>query len=289
MLHDDQSQNPTPASVVGVGVRGPHFQAFAEGSPDVDWVEVHAETFFCDGGPRLHILERIRAHYPLSLHGVGMSLGSDQLPDPDHLKRLKDLAERFSPFMISEHLAWARHKDQWLNDLLPVPLTSSALDRFVANTDHVQQVLGRQILIENPSTYLRFCDDMMFEWEFLAELTRRAGCGLLLDLNNIAVNAANHGFDPLGWLDGLEKKMIGEYHLAGHRIDHIDGVDVHIDDHASAVDDQVWSLFNNAIQRFGVRPAMIEWDLQIPPLETLMVEVEKLRTCLHHHHHDQAA
>ncbi len=267
----------TNQNFVGVGLRAPHFEDFASGTVPVDWVEVHSETFFCQGGPRMRILERVCEHYPVSLHGVGLSLGSAERPDNGHLEQLKKLIERVQPILVSEHVAWARVGATYMNDLLPMPLTQTALDHITTNIDIVQQVIGRQILMENPSTYLAFEEDEMPEYAFLASIVEKTSCKLLLDVNNIYVSALNHQCKAIDWLDNIDGAWIGEYHLAGHRLESNGDIEVRIDDHASPVSSAVWSLFDAALEKFGARYMMIEWDSNIPALSVLMDEVEKLR------------
>ncbi|MEM7071826.1 MAG: DUF692 domain-containing protein [Pseudomonadota bacterium] len=262
---------------IGVGARHPHFDDFAAGRVDVDWVEVHSETFFCEGGQRLSVLERICSHYPVSFHGVNLSLGSSERPSKLHIDQLKKMIKDFNPFLISEHLSWGKIDQIYMNDLLPLPLTKESLENFVTNTDILQQALGQKILLENPSTYLRFTHQEMTEWEFLSQIVLKTGCGLLLDLNNIYVSACNHNLDALDWIDAFDSEWVGEYHLAGHRVEKGANHLIRIDDHASPVIDPVWDLFFKALSKYGKRHAMIEWDLNVPALPVLMKEVEKMR------------
>jgi uncharacterized protein (UPF0276 family) len=244
--------------------------------PDIAWFEVHPENYMADHRS-LARLGRVREHYPLSLHGVALSLATAGRLDVAHLARLKQLIARLDPFVISEHLAWSSTDGAHLNDLLPLPYTEEALDTMAAHVDQVQNELGRQLLIENPSRYLHFRHSTLSEPEFLTELVRRTDCGLLCDLNNIFVSARNIGIDPESYLDALPGKAIGEFHVAGHATNRVAEVTVLIDDHASPVCGEVWSLYGEALRRFGNRPTLVEWDANLPPLDVLLAEAEKAR------------
>jgi uncharacterized protein (UPF0276 family) len=224
------------------------------------------------GGPRLRQLELIRERYALSFHGVGLSLGSADPPDPAHLARIKALADRFEPALMSEHVAWSVEGGHYLNDLFPIPYTEEALELVSRNIRVAQDALGRRLLVENPSSYLRFVDSTMPECQFVAELVPRSGCGLLLDVNNVHVSARNHGFDVGEYLAAMPGDAVGEYHLAGHAEVEVDGVPLLIDDHASRVVPAVWDLFERALAAFGPRPTLVEWDNAIPPLAVLLEE-----------------
>jgi uncharacterized protein (UPF0276 family) len=257
----------------GIGLRHPHVADLIEHPPaGLAWVEVHTENYLVDGGPRLRQLERIRERYALSLHGVGLSLGSAEPPDPAHLARVRRLADRFAPALLSEHIAWSIESGHYLNDLFPIPYTEEALTLVARNVRVAQDALGRPLMVENPSSYLRFVDSTMPECEFVAEIARRAGCGILLDINNIHVSAHNHGFAVADYLETIPGAVIGEFHLAGHAMREIEGSSILIDDHASRVDEPVWRLFEAALARYGPRPTLIEWDNAIPPLEVLLEE-----------------
>jgi uncharacterized protein len=258
----------------GIGLRAPHMEAVLTCRPDVAWFEVHPENYMHDP-MALAALERVRSHYPLSLHGVALSLGSAGPLHRHHLKRLKGLVDRLDPLLVSEHMAWSVSDDAHFNDLLPLPCTEEALDTMAAHVTEVQDVLGRRILVENPSGYLRFRHSTMGEAIFLAELVRRTGCGLLCDVNNIYVSAHNIRTDPIEYLDLLPPTAIGEIHLAGHAINIADNRAVLIDDHASRVCDGVWALYRQALIRFGRQPTLIEWDADLPPLDTLLSEAAK--------------
>jgi len=261
------------AIAVGVGLRAPHFQAFLDRRPAVDWIEVHTENLFNQQGRDAQVLEQLRSDYPVSLHGVGLGLGSAHGFSGRHLQRVRELVERYQPFLVSEHLCWGAVEGRHLNDLLPMPLTREALDLFCHRVDQVQGVLGRSILIENVSTYLRFRSDAMSEAEFLAELARRTGCAILLDVNNLYVNQCNHGENAHTALHALAGASIGEIHLAGHMVT----ADAVIDHHGAPVDDKVWGLYASAVRSFGAVPTLIEWDTAIPPLDVLLDEAERAR------------
>jgi uncharacterized protein (UPF0276 family) len=254
--------------VAGIGLRAPHYAQVLRRRPALEFLEVHSENFFAAGGPALAWLERFRAAYPLSFHGVGLSLGSADPLDPAHLARLAALVRRFDPVLVSEHLSWSSSGGRHANDLLPLPFTREALDRVVANIGAAQEALGREILVENVSSYLAFPGAQMPEWEFVAEAARRSGCRLLLDVNNIHVNAANHGFDARGYLDSIPRSAVGEIHVAGHEAR--DGLLV--DTHGARVCDDVWALYARAVERFGARPTLVEWDTDIPALDVLLDE-----------------
>jgi uncharacterized protein (UPF0276 family) len=257
----------TPAA--GVGFKAEHFrEALAAPAADL-WFEVHAENYMVAGGPRLAMLERLRER-PLSLHGVGMSLAGSADPDPEHLAALKRLVDRFEPALVSEHLAWSRLDGRCFPDLLPVPRTNQVLARCAANIARVQDALGRQILIENPTHYLALRDHSWSETSFLAELARRSGCGLLIDVNNVAVGAHNLGFDPFAWLEAIPADYVGEIHLAGHSLD-AEGT-LLIDSHDAPVSEAVWNLYEALVARIGPRPTLIERDGNLPPFAELMRE-----------------
>jgi uncharacterized protein (UPF0276 family) len=264
---------PTPVSP-GIGLRAPHIEEVLTCRPDVAWFEVHAENYMYDP-TALNALERVRSNYPLSLHGVALSLGSAGPLDGRHLDRLRCLVDRLDPFLVSEHMAWSVNDGAHFNDLLPLPCTDEALDIMSSHVVEVQSVLGRQILVENPSGYLRFRHSTMSEAAFLGELVRRTGCGLLCDVNNIYVSAQNIQTDPIEYLDLLPAAAVGEIHLAGHVVNIVGNRTVLIDDHASRVSDGVWALYREALARFGCRPTLIEWDADLPPLDTLLSEAAK--------------
>ncbi|MCW5750951.1 MAG: DUF692 domain-containing protein [Alphaproteobacteria bacterium] len=258
----------------GIGLRAVHHEAVAETRPDIGWFEIHAENYLGGGSP-VQTLDAVRRDYPVALHGVGLSLGSAQGLDDGHLDRIAALAERIEPFLVSEHLSWSVVDGRYLNDLLPLPYTREALDIVAANVGRLQDRLKRRILVENPSTYLRFRASEMKEWEFLRALVRRSGCGLLCDVNNIHVSARNHGFDASAYLAALPADAVGELHLAGHAVNEADGIGILIDDHGSPVGDAVWRLFDQAVALFPSAPALVEWDSNIPPLARLVAEARQ--------------
>lgn len=265
------SSRPIPASA-GIGLRAAHHADFLEARPDIPWVEVHSENFFADGGRQLQLLDTIRHDYGLSLHGVGLSLGSTDPLDGEHLRRLARLVRRVEPALVSEHVAWGSVAGTFLNDLLPMPCTSEALAQLVSRVGQVQDLLGRQILVENVSSYLQFAGNEMTDWEFLVALARRAGCLLLLDVNNIFVNASNHGFDPLAYLDAIPPELVAEYHIAGHSVVAAAGETLLVDTHDAPVAAAVWQLFAAALLRIGRRPVLLERDARLPPLAALIAE-----------------
>jgi uncharacterized protein (UPF0276 family) len=264
----------------GAGLKPEHQRHVLEARPDVGWFEVHAENYMGAGGPPHHFLERVRALYPLSVHGVGLSIGSANGMAPGHLGRLKSVVDRYQPFVVSEHLAWSMHDGTFLNDLLPLPYTEATLSLVACHVDEAQMVLGRRILIENPSTYLRFDGEEMPETEFLRALARRSGCGLLLDINNVVVSAANHGFDPRAYLERFPHEHVGEIHLAGHAVLESDGDALFVDTHDRTISPEVWSLFRDVIARRGGRPTLIEWDSDVPAWPDLEAEVRQAESVL---------
>lgn len=264
------SASPIPARA-GIGLRAPHYRELLDTLPAVGWLEVHSENYFGEGGQPLHYLEQARSHYPLSLHGVGLSLGSTDELDRTHLSKLKRLAERFDPALVSEHLCWCSAGGRYLNDLLPLPYTEEALALVSRHIDEAQTFLGRRILVENVSSYLQFAHSTLPEWEFLTEAAARSGCGILLDVNNIYVSAVNHGFDADRYLEAIPVEAVGEIHLAGFD----SNGDCLIDTHGKPVADEVWALYRRAVRRFGRVPTLIEWDTDIPPLAILLDEARK--------------
>jgi len=253
---------------VGIGLRQPHYREVFERPPALDFLEVHSENFFLDGGASMHALERARAAHPISLHGVGLALGSADVFAQAHLDKLKRLVDRVEPALVSEHLSWGSVATRHFNDLLPVPHTREVLGLLSERVDRVQTVLNRAILIENVSAYIAYRDEDLTETALLAELARRTGCGILLDINNLYVNAVNFGFDPLARLAELPPAIVGEMHLAGHAT--ADGC--LIDTHGTRVCAEVWALFDEACRRFGPKPTLIEWDTDLPTLDVLLGE-----------------
>lgn len=259
----------------GVGLKSAHYETILEDLPDIGWFEIHAENYMGDGGAPHRYLERIRQNYPVSLHGVGLSIGADRPLDREHLARLRNLNERYQPGLFSEHLAWSTHDEFFFNDLLPVPYTPEALARCADHIDQVQETLGRQMLLENPSTYVTFAESSMTEIEFLREITERTGCGLLLDVNNVFVSATNHGYAPEDYIDAFPVERVGEIHLGGHARDEDDtGALLLIDAHDRAVADPVWALYSQAIDRTGSVPTLIEWDNDLPTWQELLAEAQ---------------
>jgi hypothetical protein len=270
------SPTRAPDPSAGIGLRAPHYAALLERLPALPFLEVHSENYFGDGGAPLAWLERFRAHYALSFHGVGLSLGSADPLDAGHLARLEALVRRFEPALVSEHLCWSSYGGRHANDLLPLPYTREALDHVVARVDAVQERLARRILVENVSSYFRFPESTIPEWEFIGEVARRTGCGLLLDVNNVWVNAANHGFDAHRYLAAVDPRRVEEIHLAG--FESAEGM--LIDTHGTPVCAEVWRLYEAAIARMGPRPTLIEWDTDIPALDVLLGEAARAQAIL---------
>lgn len=271
-----RSLSSVPAPVptrAGAGLKAPHYQDVIDRQPDIGWFEVHPENYMGRGGAPLRYLERIRHDYPLSLHSVGTSLGSHRPLDREHLSSLKQLVDRFQPGLVSEHLSWSHGYEWFTHDLLPLVYNSESLQRVVQHVQEVQETLQRPILIENPSSYLQFRDSEIPEQEFLVEVAKRSGAGLLLDINNVYVSCRNHGWDLRAYLAAIPESMVGEIHLAGHAIQSLDGVELLIDDHGSPVCRAVWELYRSTLERFGPLPTLIEWDSNIPAFDRLQQEV----------------
>ena len=276
------ASDPVPAAA-GIGLRFGHHREVIQQRPRIAWLEVHAENYL-GGGPTPALLARVRRDWPLSLHGVGLSLGSAQGLSADHLARVRAAVERFEPGLVSEHLSWSVVDGTYLADLLPLPMTEEALHVVCANVDRAQHFLGRRLLIENPSSYLRFAHSTIPEPEFLAQVARRTGCGILCDVNNVFVSACNHGGSASGYLAALPPHAVGEIHLAGHSVRPLEGGGaIRIDDHGSPVVPEVWDLFREAVGRLGPVPTLIEWDTDIPPLEVLMGEARVAQQILDEH------
>jgi uncharacterized protein (UPF0276 family) len=259
----------------GIGLRAQHHLAVLSHSPAAGWFEAHTENYFADGGAHVEALTRIRANYPLSLHGVGLSLGSADPLDTLHLDRVRRAVNRFEPALVSEHLSWSSVGGRFANDLLPLPYTDEALRHVSARITQAQDFLGRRILIENVSSYLQFECSRLPEWEFVAGVAAESGCGILLDLNNIYVAARNFGFEAQRYLDAIDPGAVQEIHLAGHSAVDVEGQELLIDTHGAPVCDAVWNLYRTALRRFGDVPTLIEWDTDIPALEVLMAEAAK--------------
>ena len=261
---------------VGVGLRAPHYREFLSRRPPVDWLEVHSENYFGDGGWDLHVLQTLRADYPISLHGVGLGLGSARGLDPDHVGALRRLIDRIEPALVSEHLCWAAAAGMHFNDLLPLPFTEEALRLVCERADALQTALARPILLENVSSGVRFRSDAVSEGQFMREVAARSGCALLLDINNLYVNQCNHGDDAHAAVAELASSSIAEIHLAGHLVTD----DAVIDHHGDRVAAPVWELYRAALRDLGPRPTLIEWDTDIPTLEVLLEEAAKARAVL---------
>jgi len=261
----------------GLGLKAQHYREIETTRPAVGWFEVHPENYMGEGGPPHRHLSVIRRDYPLSLHGVGLSIGGHGPLDEAHLGRLKALVERYEPGLVSEHLAWSTHEGVFFNDLLPLPYTAATLARVAEHVDQVQDVLGRRILLENPSSYLAFAASTFSETDFLAELVRRTGCGLLLDVNNVFVSAENLGFSPEGYIAAFPLHAVGEIHLGGHSTE-ADGL--LIDAHDRAVADPVWALFRHVLGRIGPVPSLVEWDNDVPAWPVLFAEAEAAQALL---------
>ena len=303
---------PIPASA-GIGLRGAHYKQVIDTKPNIAWFEVHSENFFAEGGITLHVLEQICQHYPISFHGVGLSLGTSDQLDKTHLQKLKRLVDSFNPALVSEHISWSNIGGMVLNDLLPVPYTQEALGYLVNNIKQTQDFLGRQILVENPSTYLEFTESEMSEPEFINQVIKQTGCGLLLDVNNIYVSSVNHNSNPYDYLQNINANAVQEIHLAGHATKQIqschaerrllqpeskhlqqntvdpsttlryaqdDTFTILIDHHGDYVADKVWDLYAVAIDIIGKVPTLIEWDTDIPALSELQSEAAKAQAIL---------
>jgi len=263
----------------GIGLRAPHYREVLDHSPQIAWVEVHSENFFGGGAP-LHTLLRVREHYPVSLHGVGMGLASASPLDQTHLSALRQLCDVIEPHAVSEHLCWNTASGIFINDLLPFPYTAAALQHVASRVEQVQQTLGRQLLVENLSSYLSFSQSEMSEGEFLADLSRRTGCGILFDVENLYVNSRNLNVDAHAFIQSLPADQIMEYHLAGYSIRNGCFVDTH--DHPVCA--EVWALYKHVLEQIGPRPTLIEWDSDIPSLDVLVGEAAKAQQLLEQRH-----
>ena len=260
----------------GIGLKPQYYRQILERRPALGFFEIHAENYMGAGGLPHHYLTRIRENYPLSLHGVGLSIGACRPIDRAHLERLRQLVERYEPGLFSEHLAWSTHEDAYLNDLLPVPYTKATLTRVCDHIDETQVAVGRNMLLENPSTYVTFEESVMSEIDFLKEVVRRTGCGLLLDVNNVFVSGSNHNYDPLAYVDAFPVEHVGEIHLAGYdqQLDDA-GASLIIDAHCSPVTDPVWALYVFAVERTGPVPTLIERDANVPSFSELASEAAR--------------
>ena len=271
-------------ALAGTSFKHGHFQAIVDQGKHEGFFEVHAENYMGAGGPPHRILERIRLDYPVSIHGVCMSIGGQEPLDAAHLERFRALVARYEPALVSEHLAWSTHASTYFNDLLPLPYTEATLVRVADHIDHVQETIGRPILLENPSTYIAFSESTMFETDFLRALVRRSGCGLLLDVNNVFVSATNQGFSAVDYLAVFPLSHVGEIHLAGHAEQTDDESDpLLIDSHDRKVGDLVWALFESVVSRCGPVPTVVEWDSSIPEWRVLRAEAEAAQAILDRH------
>ena len=275
----DESSFAADAAVpprAGVGLKPEHYRVILETEPNIGFFEVHAENYMGAGGPPHRYLTAIRDRYPLSLHGVGLSIGGAQPLDRDHLLGLKDLVRRYQPGLFSEHLAWSSHGGAFFNDLLPLPYTNETLTRVVEHIDETQETLGRRMLLENPSTYVAFAESDYAETEFIAEIVKRTGCGLLLDVNNVHVASTNQQWDPVCYIEDFPLAHVEEIHLAGYVKEADDkNRPLLIDTHDRPVDEIVWALFEYAVGRIGPAPTLIEWDANVPPWPRLNAEAER--------------
>ncbi|OOY20019.1 hypothetical protein BMI86_11145 [Thioclava sp. DLFJ5-1] len=273
----------------GLGFKPEHFPAITETKPDLGFFEIHAENYMGAGGMPHAMLERLRADYALSVHGVGLSIGGPDPLDRDHLARLKKLCDRYAPESFSEHLAWASHGGVWMHDLLPLPYTAETLSLICDHVDEVQEHLGRRMLLENPATYVLFDDSDIPETEFLTEISARTGCGLLLDVNNVFVSCVNHRQDPRAYLEAFPLNRVGEIHLAGHEEEELPSGPLLIDSHGREVAEPVWALYAETVSKTGPLPSLIEWDNDVPDFVTLMAEAERASMILSGDHHALAS
>jgi len=271
---------PPESDFVGVSLKNQHFTTILTENPSVSFFEIHAENFMSEGGNHLRFLDKVAETYPLSIHGVGMSLGSAEGLSDKHLQAFRTLMNRYDPLLVSEHLAWVSQGGYYLNDLLPLPLTKESLKVVSDNIKKMQDVLGRKILVENPSAYLAFDRRDFSETEFLIELVSETSCGLLLDINNVFVSASNMGWCAEEYIDAIPASAVGEVHLAGHTLRNIDGAQLRIDDHGSVVNEDVWSLYRRAISLWGAKPTLVEWDTNVPEFSVLMEQALQARMAM---------
>lgn len=269
----DASRRQSLPARPGVGYKPQHFAAILEDARPVEWLEIHAENYMGEGGGPLAQLRHLAERFPISVHGVGLSIGGEGALDTDHLARLRHLCDWLEPASFSEHLAWSTHDSEFLNDLLPLPYTQETLKRVADHVDQVQEAVGRRMLLENPSVYLDFAESALDEIDFLTEIARRTGCGLLLDVNNVYVSSTNRQTDPNSYIDRFPHHLVGEIHLGGHDEDHDDmGARLLIDSHGCEVVDPVWALFDRTIASGGAKPTLIEWDNDVPGWSELAAE-----------------
>lgn len=276
MVQNTNGKPQVIPSRCGVGLKAEHYQDILETKPDIGWFEVHPENYMGAGGPPHHYLTKIRENYPLSLHGVGLSIGSAKPLDMDHVTRFADLVKRYEPGLVSEHLAWSSHDEGYFNDLLPLPYTEETMKTVCAHINEFQEAIARPMLLENPSVYVEFDTHDYGETEFLGEIAKRTGCGLLLDVNNVIITCNNTGADPYEYVDKFPLDHVGEIHLAGHDQDKDDNGDLLlIDSHDREVDDKVWSLYETMVAKAGSRPSLVEWDADIPTWKRLHAEAKR--------------
>lgn len=280
-MFDVTSRFPSLPNAPGVGYKPQHFQEIIDNSGVVQWLEIHAENYMGAGGRPLAQLEHLSERFPISVHGVGLSIGGEARLDPDHLDRLKTLVGWLQPTVFSEHLAWSSHESAFLNDLLPLPYTQDTLDRVCTHIDQVQNTIGRQMMLENPSSYLAFSESTYSEPEFLRQVAKRTGCGLLLDVNNVFVSATNLNYDPRGYISDYPLEYVGEIHLGGHDEDQDDhGAPLLIDSHGKPVVDPVWALLDHTLAISGPKPILIEWDNDVPAWPELHAEAARAAAAL---------
>ncbi|WGI20787.1 DUF692 domain-containing protein [Amylibacter sp. IMCC11727] len=276
MLDARADRPSTVPNRAGVGFKAQHLDGILKTPDTVGWLEIHAENYMGDGGRPIAQLRHLREQFPISCHGVGLSIGAEGPLDADHLARLKKLVDWLEPGLFSEHLAWSTHDTHFLNDLLPVPYTQAVVDQVVRHIDQVQDTVGRQMLLENPSTYVAFAESDRSEIDFLTEVAKRSGCGLLLDVNNVFVSATNQNYSPEGYIDAFPTEFVGEIHLGGHEEDADDhGATLLIDSHSREVVDPVWALYEYTLAKAGPRPTLIEWDNDIPEWDVLAAEMTR--------------
>ena len=268
-------REPQQPNAVGIGLRDSHHKFVVENKPPVSFFEVHSENFFGKGGASLNFIKKIRENYPLSLHGVGLSLGSACGVDSKHLQNLKNLIAKTGPFLVSDHISWSNTENLVLNDLLPLPYTKESLQILSDNISKAQDFLQRQILVENPSTYLAFKNSEMSEEEFINNLADKTGCKILLDINNIFVSAQNNDFDAAEYLENIKPEIVGQMHLAGHSKRKVSGGEILVDTHNDVICDEVWQLYKIAVKKFKAVPTLIEWDQDLPEFAVLMDEAKK--------------
>lgn len=276
MLDQTQHRFDRLPATPGVGYKAQHYASIMEDPGSVGWLEIHAENYMGAGGRPHAQMRHLSERFAISVHGVGLSIGGEGRLDPEHLARLKNLVGWLNPASFSEHLAWSTHESAFLNDLLPLPYTTETLTRVADHVDEVQEALGRRMLLENPSSYLAFDESTLEETEFLRDVARRTGCGLLLDVNNVFISAVNLGTDPQSYVDAFPLDLVGEIHLAGHDEDHDDhGAPLLIDSHGREVAEPVWALYEHVIAQGGPKPSLIEWDNDVPEWTVLEAEARR--------------